>query len=116
MHEETVEQSIHPLPADPLYPLTRATYVFTLVPDADGQPPEFVECTSMESMISELYTRMIKHGSGWVYPVVNGQRAVVSMPRQLFQLKMTDGTLLEVADPASPAFDAGRFLTLRERT
>jgi hypothetical protein len=113
------ESSVRPpfVPPDPAPAVPcKATYIFTLISDVDGCPPEIVESASMEQMIQELYVRMLKAGSGWVYPVVNGERAVVSAPRQLFKLKLADGAILDVCDPAALAFDAnGRFSVLKDQ-
>lgn len=108
------------MPAEPEVPVVlppKATFIFTLMPDADGEPPQIVEATSLASMLEEMYIRMKKVGSGWIYPVINGERALISVPRQLFKLKLADNSLLDVCDNTALAFDAnGRFTVLKERS
>lgn len=87
-------------------------FICTIVPD--GGPPETLESASQEAFCKELYARLMKVGSGWCIPICNGQKITLSTPRQIFQLKMPDGTLVTVEDPSGPVFEAnGRFTTLK---
>lgn len=86
------------------------TFVFTIVPDIDGGSPEIFEATDMDTFIKTMYDKMIHYGSGWIYPVVDGKRASISLPQQLFRMKLADGTMVDVAKPEALTFEAnGRF-------
>lgn len=101
-----------PVPPAQTLPVAK-TYVCMMVPDGGDGPPEVFEAGSLEALAQTMYQTMIKMGKGWCVPIINGERAVISTPKQVFFLKLASGEKIQITDPESVSFEAnGRFSTL----
>ena len=80
----------------------------------EGGAPVALEAPTLDGLLAQLYPALVQAKSGWCYVNVKGQRVQISSPSQIFQLKLPDGTLVKIEDPAKGAFDANnRFSTLQ---
>jgi hypothetical protein len=98
-------------------PAVQEKFHFLLVPD-DGEP-SMLESTDQEQLFREAYSALLatksSGGKGWAYFIINGTKCMVSMPKQVFTVRMPNGDLAELRDPAPPVFDQnGRFKLLAE--
>lgn len=75
-----------------------------------------MESEDLEQLKVEAYKAMMSAGGGWAYFIIGGAKCTVSMPKQVFQLRMPDGTCNELKDSAPPVFEGnGKFRALVER-
>jgi hypothetical protein len=82
------------------------------VPEAQGKPIALAS-TDLEALKGEAYKAMVDHRAGWAYFIIDGVRCPVSMPTQVFKLRMPDGTETELRDPAPAVYaDDGSFRAL----
>lgn len=113
---DTVTLTPAPEAAVPAPPVAK-TYVCTMVPDNGDGVPEVFEAGSLEALTQTMYQTMIRMGKGWCIPIINGERATISAPKQIFHLKLANGEKIVITDPEGVSFEAnGRFSTLSVKT
>ena len=94
--------------------VAKERFHFLLVPE--DQEPIAMESEDLEQLKVEAYKAMMTANGGWAYFIIGGAKCTVSMPKQVFQLRMPDGTCHELKDSAPPVFESnGKFRALVER-
>jgi len=69
----------------------------------------------LEGLLKKAYAELVKARTGWAYLIIDGKRCVVSSASQVFHVRMPDGTVRMLSDPAGPVFtEDGRFCALVE--
>jgi len=75
-----------------------------------------LEADDLEQLKGEAYKAIMQARSGWAYFIIDGAKCTVSMPKQIFQLRMPNGELSELRDGAPPVFEGnGKFRVLVDR-
>lgn len=87
---------------------------FLIVPDSgEDQVPKWETSSDAASLLSRLHEALMEYEAGWVYLIIDGKRALLSMPKQVFDLQMPDGSIVKVESKAKATFPQdGRFVTL----
>lgn len=115
MSEEKGKTETTPTTEEKPLPLAKKEeFHFLLVPE-DGEPI-MLDSSDFEQLKGEAYKALLAAGSGWAYFIINNIRCQVSTPRQIFTLRMPDGSHTELRDPAPAVFESnGKYRALVER-
>jgi len=108
-----------PAPPEPLAPPKGVgKYHFLVVGDEiDDHGPQWFTANSLKEMLPELHEALTRCRAGWCYVIVDGQRWVLSSPKQFFELQKPDGKVVRVEPGAKASFSQdGRFTALVEST
>jgi len=87
---------------------------FLVVPEkGEDQTPKWETSSTLEDMLSRLHTTLVTCEVGWVYVIIDGKRALLSAPRQVFDLQLPDKNVVRVEPKDQATFlQDGRFVAL----
>jgi hypothetical protein len=97
----------------PLTPYGSERYHFIMVATEGGAPVQ-LSSNDIEALKQLALAEMAKAGQGWCYFVIDGAMCALSQPKQIFHLRLPDGSFSELRGVEGPVFDSsGRFTMLR---
>lgn len=95
--------------------LTEGKYHFLLVPESgEDIVPKWETASSLEELFPRLHEALLEHMTGYIYLVFDGKRALLSSsPRQVFDLQLPDGKVVQVESKPKVTFSQdGHFTAL----
>jgi len=103
-----------PPAAPPGAPPQDAEFHFLVVPDSGtDEEPRWETASTREDMLSRMHEVLTECRAGWCYIIVGGKRCLLSKPRQFFELKMPDGSVVRVEPKGEAVFaQDGRYAAL----
>lgn len=86
---------------------------FVIVPE-DGGDSISVSCDTLQELIKKVHEAILKVGKGEIFIFVDGEKASLSLPKQVFTLKTADGKEHIVSGSEGYSYpDGGKFFSLK---